>query len=446
MIQNHIGGNMETENVIFDEERALEIFTLLCKQWEEKSWLFKDIVLPEDQFGIWMDGVTPELRAHWLFVAALPQRGGVMAEDPFTPLWALFKKYPGLYKPEQFLDPKKWTVKKITNAINRVSPLVGKLKPAGEKQAHALGYKLEQHAAAWKHNMSMVANRFDGNILNLFNQVEHFPVEERFEAAFALIDNKTQEDGIVGMRRKIFSLFIIWLQKEKLITDFPCPIPVDFHALRVLLATKIITLKDTKIVTGLDNGTEKHLAALMGSEFRRVSDGIINDIALWTNQFLYRHKLSHLALNPALWILSRELCAAHPQNTAYKNNSLYLFPEHFVKGIKSLKIRPSKSLCGFCPLQEHCEFAVPSKTYYKAGSLVKIPRAKDLPCYHVPLTLFGSHEEFYDFRGKKHSRSKAQNMMPHISNGTEFKYHITEVKRDAGEVYVQAGFWDDFVD
>ncbi len=436
----------ETKNVIFNEERALEVFTLLCEQWEQQSWLFKDIVLPEDQFGYWMDGVTPEARAHWLFIAALPQRGGVMAEDPFTPLWALYKKHPGLYDPKEFVDPKKWTIRKITNAINRVSPLIGKSKPAGERQAHALGYKLEQHAAAWKHNMAMVANRFDSNILNLFKQVEHLPEEDRFEASFALIDNKLRDDGIIGMRRKIFSLFIIWLQKEKLISDFPCPIPVDFHALRVLLATDIVTLKDLKVVTGLDDGTEKHLKALMGFEYKRVSDGIITDIAQWTNKFLYRHGLSHLHLNPALWVLSRELCAAHPQNTAYKGNSLYLLAKDFENGLKSFGIKTSKSLCGFCPIQSYCEYAVPSKTYYKAGSLVKIERAKNLACYTVPATLFGTHEDFFPFKGKKHSRSKAQDMTQHVGNGTDFKYHIPQVKRDLGEEHVQSGFWDDFVD
>lgn len=436
----------ETKNVIFDEDRALEVFTLLCQQWDQKSWLFKDIVLPEDQFSIWMQGISSKLRAHWLFVAALPQRGGVMAEDPFTPLWALFQKNQGLYKPEEFLNEKKWTVTKITNAIMRVSPLIGKSKPVGDRKAHALGYKLEQHAAAWKHNMAMVANRFDCNILNLFKQVEYVPKQLRFEAAFALIDNKKREDGIIGMRRKIFSLFIIWLQKEKLISDFPCPIPVDFHALRVLLATNIVTLKDTKVVTGLDNSSEKHLTALMGHEYRRVSDGVINDIAQWTNQFMYRHNLSHLNLNPALWVLSRELCAAHPQNTAYKNNSLYLFPEDFENDLKSFGIKTSKSLCGFCPLQDYCEYAVPSKPYYKAGSLVKIKRVKDLACYTIPSNLFGPYQDFYDFKGKKHSRSKVQNMLQHIGNSTELKYDIPKVNKDFAETYVQAGFWDDFVD
>lgn len=436
----------ETKNVIFNEERALKIFSILCKHWREKTWLFKDIVLPEDQFGFWMEGVTPEVRAHWLFVAALPQRGGVMAEDPFTPLWALYKKYPGMYDPMQFVDPKKWTVRKIRNAINRVSPLIGKSKPAGEKQAHALGYKLDQHAAAWKHNMTMIANRFDCNILNLFKQVENLPKQDQFEAAFALIDNKTQDDGIVGMRRKIFSLFIIWLQKENLIDDFPCPIPVDFHALRVLLATDIITLKDLKTVTGLDDGTEKHLKALMGFKYKRVSDGIITDIAQWTNQFLYRHGLSHLDLNPALWVLSRELCASHPQNTAYKGNTLYLQPKDFENGIKLHGIKTSKSLCGFCPVQKYCEYAVPSKTYYKAGSLVKIERVKNLPCYSVPLTLFGEHQELFPFKGNKHSRSKVQDMLQHIGDSDSFKYDVSNIMRDVSEDYVQAGFWDDFID
>lgn len=436
----------ETANVIFNEDRALEVFTLLCNQWQKKSWLFQDIVLPEDQFGIWMKDVPDKLRAHWLFISALPQRGGVMAEDPFTPLWALLQKSPGLYMPEQFTDPKKWTVRKITNAIKTVSPMIGKSKPMGEKKAHALGYKLEQHATAWKHNMTVVAERFDCDILNLFKWLKDIPPEERFEAAFKEIDNKKRVDGIMGMRRKIFSLFIIWLQKDKLIAEFPCPIPVDFHALRVLLATGIISFKSAKVVKELNNGTEKHLTALMGQEYKRVEEPLINEIAIWTNNFMHRNGFSHLDLNPALWVLSRELCAAHPQNTAYNSNTKYLFPADFKTDLKSQKINPSKSLCGFCPLQGHCDYAVPSKPYYKAGSLVRIPRAKELPCYNVPQNLFGSHEELFYFRGKKHSRSKAQNMIEHVGDSTAFKYHISNVERDVSEDSVQTSFWDDFVD
>ena len=436
----------ETQNVIFDEVRALEVFTILCEQWKNRSWLFQDIVLPEDQFGVWMKDASRELHAHWLFISALPQRGGVMAEDPFTPLWALFRKSPGLFDPKEFIDPQRWTVRKITNAIQRVSPLIGKSKPVGDRKAHALGYKLEQHATAWKHNMAMIANRFDGSILNLFKWLEDIPKEERFEAAFKEIDNQKRSDGIIGMRRKIFSLFVIWLQKDGLIEDFPCPIPVDFHALRVLLATGIITLKDTKIVQGLDNGTEKHLTALMGMEFKRVQESLINEIAMWTNQFLFTNGLSHMDLNPALWVLSRELCAAHPQNTAYKSNSKYLFPEDFQNGLKDSGIKYSKSLCGFCPLQNFCEYAVPSKPYYKAGSLIKIPRVKNLPCYDVPMTLFGPHEEVFLFKGKKHSRSKAQDMMSSIGSNTAFKYQIPNVKRDSVESSVQRWFWDGITD
>lgn len=428
----------ETKHVIFDEDRALEVFTLLCDHWRNQTWLFENIVLPEDQFTEWMDGVSPELKSHWLYISALPQRGGVMAEDPFTPLWALFKTHQGLYRPEEFLKPKKWTVKKITNAIMEVSPSIGKSKSTGEKQAHALGYKLEQHAAAWKHNMTLVANRFDCDVRNLFARFEHLPVEDRFEATFREIDNKVRTDGIIGMRRKIFSLFVIWMQKDGLIENFPCPVPVDFHALRVLLATNIITLKDTKIVQGLDNGTEKHLTALMGQEYKRIQEPIINDIAMWTNEFLFRTGLSHIDLNPALWVLSRELCAAHPQNTAYKDNTLYLFPEDFKGNLKDKKIAVSKSLCGVCPLEHLCDYAVPSKPYYKAGSLIKIPRVKNLPCYHVPQTLFGPRQEVFPFKGKKHARSKQQDRNQDVLNGTDY----VDVSENTQRSPIQRNFWD----
>jgi hypothetical protein len=398
---------MKQANVIFNEKRALEVFTILCNAWKNKDWIFENVVLPEDQFKQYIDAaqLDPIGHAHWLFIASLPQRGGVMAEDPFAPLWHLFVKDPGLFDPKTVA--REWSIEKIIAAIQSVAPLVTKGESTGERDAGAMGYKLDQHAKAWYGNCQMITERFDGNILNLFKAVHNVPRADKFERAFALIDNhKSKVYGINGMRRKIFSLFIIWLQKEKLVSSFPCPVPVDFHALRVMLATGVIKFRNMVPVPA---GT-KHMQALVGVPFKKITETVINEIALWINPFLYKNKLSHMDLNPALWVLGRELCAAHPQSYSYLGNKKFLFPQDFKNGLKDkdgnrLKIPKRASLCNACLVERYCDHALPSKPYYKAGSLVLIPRVKTL--FSKPVhTLFG--KELFDFKGHKHSRSKQQ--------------------------------------
>ncbi len=384
--------------VNIDQERALQVFTTLCKAWKEKHRIFADIVLPEDQYkGKVALMSDKKLVSHWMLVASLFQRGGVMAEDPFIPLWSLLLKYPEIFDPKTVVT--EWNEKRLISVIEQVAPLVGK---ADEVKAHALRHSMEKHAKAWIYNMQTICDRFDGNILNLFDSIKKMPKTKQFEIAFSVVNNKPKRNqGIMGVRRKIFSLFIIWLQKEKIIHHFYCPIPVDFHALRVLVATEVVFLKRPKIATE----NTKHMGALVGREYQKADEAMRDEITIWTNGFLYRHRLSHLDLNPAIWALSREMCAVHPQNGAHFNNSKYLFPEDLQNTLRPEKFKNNVALtlCGECILEKHCSYCVPSKPFYSAGSLVQIKRVKDLPAREEHPALF---EGLFAFKGAKHTRSK----------------------------------------
>ncbi len=395
--------------VIFDEDRALVVFSALCQMWREKTWIFRDVVLPEDQFPLITD---PETNARWKFFAALPQTAGVMAEDPFKQLWWLLQNIPELFDPTTVA--KSWSPERIVKAMKSVSPDLLKFAPIGVHDAGALGFKLYRHAEHWHHNCVTITEKFGGNVLTMFDMVSKKPFAEQFEAAFSLVDGKQNKKGlyIKGMQRKIFSLFVIWLQKEKVIPYFPCPIPVDFHALRVLKGTETISFTHTTPVPEIDpvraTKGKKKLVPLFGLDHIKLTEPVRDEVAIWTHWFLLRNGLSHLDANPAIWALSREVCATHPQNTARGDGQKYLLAD-MLSGSPELWPKQYRDLCRHCPLDSMCTNVTPAHPHYQGdGALVYIDRVPYPFRQPVQEILGGSGKELLTFRGHKYSRSKAK--------------------------------------
>lgn len=209
----------------FDEVRAEQAFRLLSDLWKERHKIgtaghrqFGDIVLPQD---IYPRPADPVLHAIWLYIAAIFMRGGVVSEDPFAPLHRIFVRFPWMFDPASFGSDADFP-KQESDVLQAFDAI----------EMH--NYKRDEHAKAWVHNMRLLADHWRGNPLLMFRGVKDF------EQAFTRINfnRKTparRGPGILGMRRKIFSLLVIWLQEAGLVKMFPCPIPVDFHCGRSAL-------------------------------------------------------------------------------------------------------------------------------------------------------------------------------------------------------------------
>lgn len=373
----------------FNEERAVKLFTILQDLWDRKTGVFEGVVLPQDRWPVPAD---PDEAANYFSYAAITQRGGVVSEDPFKWINHLRQTDPKLFDPH--LVSAWYSIEQIMEVIKKAvtdrqswypQQHQGQLFDIGQAQKPSNGkneklYKLDEFARAWAHNSGVISQRWRGSVLNVFFRPNGIPVAD-FEEAFARVDYKNPNNqpggGLIGMRRKIFSLFTIWLQEKNYIPIFPTPIPVDFHALRLLFATKVVTWRGQlsfQVTPGI------HPEHLQGRPIVRVTEKITDEVAEWSQLFLVRHGFSHLAINPALWVLSRELCPNEFQNQSTgrgrkgsRGNIQLIYPEKLKKD-PNLWPHPYIDPALVCPVAEICKLAIPNSPYYSFGLLALLKR------------------------------------------------------------------------
>ena len=353
--------------LVIDEDRAREVFAILQDYWVSKKGVFSGVILPQDRFPLPKDKF--EL-AHYLFFAALPMRGGVNSDEPFRWMWYLYQQDKGLFHPEKITQD--YSQEKIVSAYQAVTRKILSATGRGDRSAGVLGYKMEQHANSWMHNAHSLVDYWQGDVRNIFSGTENF------EQAYARIDRRQVKTGsIAGMRRKIFSLFAIWLIEKDLLrgyvgkaTDYNTPIPVDFHCLRILWSTKVIDFINTVVPVGND----RYAKALQGRPGVRINENIMDAIAWWAYDFLPQNNFSFLAINPAIWVLSRDLCKYMKQNQS-KEKGKFFYPDQEMVKNPGLWSANGRHPCWYCPLEELCTGAVPAQPYYSPpGILVRLER------------------------------------------------------------------------
>ncbi len=362
----------------FNEERALKLFTVLTDYWRNKKGIFTDITLPQDRYPLPAD---PIAAARWFFFAAITQRGGVVSEDPFKWLWSLWEAYPEVYDPHEVA--RSWTAEKIAEKFIQVVkaknlngsmpthtqtllwpgsdlriPRQKRIRPKSQEKAF---YKLEEFANSWYQNALALARHWGGDLRNVFWGVTEF------EEAFRRIDYKRAPTTVSfgGMRRKIFSLLVIWLQEKNLIPQFPGPIPVDFHAIRVLVSTGVIDAKG--FTPFIPRKAEQE--SLRGRLALQITERVTDEIALWSQRFCAKNGFSHMDINPAVWVLSRELCAQQLQNSGRENSdgSVTLVDAKELQRNPTLWPEEYRDACSRCPIESLCVRTLPNRPYYRWG-------------------------------------------------------------------------------
>ena len=364
--------------IVFDEDVAYTVFSTLTHLWENKVGVFRNIVLPQDKHPRPTD---PREHALWLFYASLGMRGGILSEEVFK-IWAHAKEnYPEIFLPEKI----------VTNDI-KSGGILERLKSSirmlfnRHGETDFKGYKLEEISELWLKDSLVLLREWDGNPLNIFVGIK------KFEEAFFRIDHRHQpkEKGLSGIRRKIFSLYIIWLQEAGLIPIFPTPLPVDFHTMRIFFANNIARVEGT---TSKKN---------RWPEFRNfhTSEKITDALATWSEDFMSKHGFSHWIINPALWVWSREMCSENFQNRSWGNGAIVASEEDILCGTKTWP-KNYQDPCGKCTIGSSCKYAIPSGPYYTFGSLVLIKRIEYLP---YQLNLFSETTEVTEMIAKRNLR------------------------------------------
>lgn len=357
---------MPKKLLAFNEKTALEIFKILDFAWRNKQGVFKDAVLPED---LWVpkewDSFSDAEKANFLFFAALPMRGGLVSEDPFKWVCALRNKFPDLFNPR--IVAVDFPPERIEESFRIITSEILSNGSIGKSGGGSFGYQTAEHARHWHKNATALNSYWGADIRNVFWGVTEF------EEAFRRIDHKRTETGFKGMRRKIFSLLVLWLQEKGLIPQFPAPIPVDFHAMRILWQTEAVNMQ-SRMVKFVPKKPE-HPKDLFGQEAVRIYEEVPDQIAVWSQSFLLKNGLSHMVICPALWTLSRTLCAEHLQTSSLKNGQKFFTAEKLETNPDLWK-KNYKNPCEFCLIKSFCKWCISSNPYYRYGWLIRIKRIR----------------------------------------------------------------------
>lgn len=333
--------------ITFNEKKARAVFLTLAKAWRKQDWVFKKESLPQKMLNLPQD---PRDRANILFLSALLQRGPAISESVTRWVKTLFEIRPEMQRPEVISSMNE---KEILRAFEETEKVI-----EGRKEKGSIAYRKVEFVKFWKHNSEILTNHWKADAREIFKGACDF------EDAYARIDPKFQQSksAIQGAKRKIISLASIWLKDDELIEKTLGPIPVDFHALRVLWACDIVEFNDFE--RGLEPNGRPLLQNLKGLPSVRVSEPRTDAIAKWSQKLLLEIGALNQELNPALWLLSRTSCKRLALNRTTDN-----------KGVLALNSEyGEKNTCAACPIQEHCKWAVPNGPYSRFGYLVRRPR------------------------------------------------------------------------
>lgn len=314
----------EIKKVVFDETQAKKVFKKVSSLWLQKRDVFANLNLAQ----LKMPAIkNRQQKANFIFALILAERGPIFSEnviDWFTRLWQT--------KPELF-DPQK-VAKMTPGQIQRAFVRVGIINSLTNN------FLFKNFFLYWKHNFQLLDKSFGGNVLNIFKGHQG-----NLSALAKEIGLGVSSDSFLGIQIKLFAYFTAILQEENLIKYFPCPIPTDFHRLRLLLATEIIDLSEfEKPYRDQPRVRQVNLWYTHNDQ-----------VSAWSERFLFKNDFSHLIVGPALWHFSRQRCKAALQGFSQKNS----------------QTKEGQAICLTCPLAKFCKWVVPSGPFYNGtGSLL----------------------------------------------------------------------------
>lgn len=287
-----------------DEGRAKQIFPRLIEAYETKelSWL-KSGRLPQERFL--PSSIVPGSYQHrcFLWFIAPLMRGSINSDFVFSKIAVLYQKEPLLFLPAAIADG---------FSTGEIEVL---LKEVG------IEYLVEEFAESWKRNGENLMD-FDGEPLKVFEGAI------RYRDVWDVLIGDGPEKRFSGWGEKIVSLLILWFEEAGFISPLFGPPPVDFHVIRVLVATAILQLQ------GLGIGG-------------RIARGKVIQVALsFLEEVCEKNKFLTSALDGAMWLLSRNGCRVQPKR------------------------------CHWCPIEGFCSFFIPYYGRREKGKLRLLPRRR----------------------------------------------------------------------
>ncbi len=272
--------------------------------------------------------------ARFLFCSCYYMRGGIKSDAAIKALTTFYEKYPHYFDPEFFLDDEKGLLEQFSKRLREVG----------------LKYNATIVPKFWMKNFQKMYTFWDGNPALLLQGVEYSEIKERILNSGKI--NPLHPHGFFGFREKMVSMLIYFLVEGGFADSFHFPVPIDFHALRIITAHEILTTD-----SGCGNLlTQEYLAAA-------------REISL---EFCRETRTNPLDLCNALWLMSRGWCRLHPGNSSevgiYHGRKTHVGVSKKSSWTEKNTATYEKT-CGMCPIKETCKFLIPSGPYYRQGRI-----------------------------------------------------------------------------
>lgn len=224
---------------------------------------------------------------------------------------------------------------------------------ANELTKKGLGFQ-EKVSNAWVENAKRMQEQWGGDPRNIFDGVT------TYDESLARVMNDKNGGGFIGFKEKMTSMIIYYLTDAELIEEFPFPVPVDIHVMRVSIANELITFADDAFGVNLYT-----------PQVTQVLRKVYLDYAVQNN-------VDSRELSNAVWLLSEALCGKHPGNQtleplgrkAREGRKTYLVPKP-VDPTDPAQQRAYEASCRHCPIESTCDYTLPGKPYYIGGVLFK---------------------------------------------------------------------------
>ncbi len=329
-----------------DTQRVELVLDTLLKQHAANGFPYNlpAAVLPQDPRHL-PQGLTEDPRQHamWLFCLCYYMRGGIKSVTAAKQLSRLYVRRQTLFEAEKAALAEELSVRE---SLIRVQ----------------LKYLCNTVPHYWIENAQRLVEWHDGDVRNIFAGVSTYE-----EACLRICnrsrrkpksDKYTHRQGFCGFQEKMVSMLIYYLVEAGLIEAFPFSVPIDFHALRVSVATEMVVFRGV----GRDRDVfSEELRAALRRTFL---------------EYAVEHEVNPIELTDALWLLSSTICSRHPGNITY--SGAYSARSTELRSHKptwsDVELRAHQASCGQCPVQPWCDWDVPNAQYTRKGQLLLLRR------------------------------------------------------------------------